>query len=95
MKKSDKYAELLWKRFILQDAVYVEQWKGSHHSGYKKIVDNEGNDVPLKYEDVIDHVFEKKTLGIYQLKDNMVKTICWDVDSQDLDAATAQCEKLL
>lgn len=83
-------AQALESRFILQTDAYVEQWVGTDKSGYRKIVDANGKDVAVTTADVVSHIRGKKTIGIYQLKDNHVKTICLDVDSKDQEAAQKQ-----
>lgn len=90
MSKREEAAALLYERFILQDDVYVTQWKGEDKSGYKKVVDRNDNEIPLTFDEVMKHINGDKTLGIYQLKDDKIKTLCFDVDSKDREAAKQQ-----
>ena len=84
----------LWKRFIHQDAAWAEQWwnKEKDEGGYRKVVEERCPEkcgqrkcehrppVPLTKNDVKAHVLGKKTIGIYQLRDDTVRWFCLDVD---------------
>lgn len=90
-------ADLLIQRFVHRFDGYALQWYDKERgSGYRPVRTGRCRHdppcvkkykcehlklVPLKQQDVIDHVLGEKTLGIYQLDDNdTVKWLCFDID---------------
>lgn len=106
----------LWKRFIHQDAAWAEQWWNSEkkEGGYRKVVEERCPEecekrkcehrqpVPLTKDDIKAHILGKRTIGIYQLKEDTTKWVCLDVDvmkgytppPEDVEKQTRQLARL-
>jgi hypothetical protein len=103
--------DLLMERFVHRTDIYAEQWFDKNRgSGYAPKVDGwcthtpkhrpkiscpDIDPIPLEESDIVDHVYGKRTLGLYQLDDNRtVKWLCFDIDINKRQPESVSQEEL-